>query len=651
MSKDFRQHIKVLSNRSKLKFSLQSSKNARKSRAGRDNQLIFHQYTYSTSQPANGILVLTNEDIENDPLRFLCRGWCFYPDELLTPKDFAQANPSEYMVYRNIGEQTNFASNYNVTPHGCATYVLHLFLPDTEASYSLESPEIYSAYRLYINEALILEVGNQDPDSSQPLTQNRMITFKAAGMTTILLAVSDYSHFYSGLVYPPAFGTTLALNITRFIRLCISVIICTSSLIIGLLSIYFGIHTKHPSSWLFALLCACTGISHSYILVHSLFALPIFPWYGLEIFFIYITTLLIIILQNRICNIPKRFAFISNSICVLFASFSLFYGLSSSSLTVPFMQQFSRSLVIFKAIVAVYLLITTFFSIFKLEKKTFPLINASIFYGSAFLWDRLLPDYEPIYGGCFAEWGSLIFVFAIGYTLWNDMVQGYSYGILFAEQNRQMSKQLAMQVSYSQQIQEQIESNRKLNHDFRHHLRVLNTIAQESNDKNILNYLKEIDSFVQTNIPTTPISFCNHPTVDALLRYYYSFAKENQIEISLQIAIPENLPLSDIELCSILGNLLENAIEACLRQSDPPRSITLKTHENKFTFFLLIENTYNGRLEKQNDRFISQKNRTHSRFGIGIESVRGILNHYHGTMDIYPEQLLFKIGITLPLSK
>ena len=50
-------------------------------------------------------------------------------------------------------------------------------------------------------------------------------------------------------------------------------------------------------------------------------------------------------------------------------------------------------------------------------------------------------------------------------------------------------------------------------------------------------------------------------------------------------------------------------------------------------------------------RFISQKNRTYSRFGIGIESVRDILNRYHGTMDIYPEQLLFKIGITLPLSK
>ena len=160
-----------------------------------------------------------------------------------------------------------------------------------------------------------------------------------------------------------------------------------------------------------------------------------------------------------------------------------------------------------------------------------------------------------------------------------------------------------------------------------------------------------MDSWIQTSILTTPILFCNHPTVDALLRYYYSFAKENQIEISLQIAIPENLPLSDIELCSILGNLLENAIEACLRQSNSIRSITLKTHENKFTFFLLIENTYNGRLEKQNDRFISQKNRTYSRFGIGIESVRDILNRYHGTMDIYPEQLLFKIGITIPLSK
>src|SRR5699024_5245119 len=184
------------------------------------------------------------------------------------------------------------------------------------------------------------------------------------------------------------------------------------------------------------------------------------------------------------------------------------------------------------------------------------------------------------------------------------------------------SKQLAMQVSYSQQIQEQIESNRKLNHDLRHHLRVLNTIAQENNDENIQNYLKEMDSWIQTSILTTPILFCNHPTVDALLRYYYSFAKENQIEISFQTAIPEKLPLSDIELCSILGNLLENAIEACLRQFDSTRSITLKTRENKFTFFLLIENTYDGQFQKQNNRFISQKDNTHPRFGIGIESVR-----------------------------
>ena len=55
------------------------------------------------------------------------------------------------MIYTSIGERTRFDQPDGVTPHGCGTYALTLDLPETPAQYGLELPEIYSAYRLYLN--------------------------------------------------------------------------------------------------------------------------------------------------------------------------------------------------------------------------------------------------------------------------------------------------------------------------------------------------------------------------------------------------------------------------------------------------------------------------------------------------------------------
>ena len=608
-----------------------------------------NKYTYTGTQPANGILILTEEDLNTQPLRYLCRGWCFYPDVLLTPDDFSNGNSHNYMVYRNIGQQTNFAANYDNNPHGCGTYILHLVLPDKAASYALELPEIFSAYQLYINETCILQVGDPSPEHYNALTQNRMVTFEAEGSVDILLAVSDYSHFYSGLVYPPAFGTMLTLNITRFIRMGIALVISTLAFIIALLSFYFGIHMKKQSALLFAVLCLITCFSHSYGLLHSLFELPVSPWYAIEVSLYYLIVLIIILLQNRLCKVSFFPSTISTVICILTALTAFFYGFYADKLTIPLMQLFSVFLLSFKAGIAIYLLTTAFFSMQEQVFDTYPLIVSSIFYACAFIWDRLLPNYEPIYGGWFAEWGSFLFVLSIGYILWKNLVHGYSYGLAFAEENRQITRQLAMQAAYSKQIEDYIEINRKLNHDFRHHLRTIASIAQKNDDTTVLNYLKEIEQLKTTMLPTTPISFCSNPVLNALLRYYYNAANEQQIKIDFKLDLPEKLPLSDVEICSILGNLLENAIEACLRKPSLPRSITLKTRRTQFTLFLLLENTYDGTIKMQNNQFLSQKT-CEKRFGIGLASVHDILQRHHGTLDIYPEQEVFKVGISLPLS-
>lgn len=67
-----------------------------------------NKYSQNTIQAANGILALSEEELQKSPVRFLVSGWAFYPDALLTPEEIR--DESHYMRYLSIGAQTNFSS-------------------------------------------------------------------------------------------------------------------------------------------------------------------------------------------------------------------------------------------------------------------------------------------------------------------------------------------------------------------------------------------------------------------------------------------------------------------------------------------------------------------------------------------------------------
>ena len=245
-------------------------------------------------------------------------------------------------------------------------------------------------------------------------------------------------------------------------------------------------------------------------------------------------------------------------------------------------------------------------------------------------------------------WCSLFYVLMIGYILWRDIVNAYAANFAFMEENRQMHRQLTMQTEYTRQLTLQAEENRRLTHDLKHHIHTLTTLAAQNGQQDILDYLQQIN---QTAIYSGMSSFCEDSIVDALLRYYYGMAQSNEIRISIHFSLPEHCPLNQIELCTILGNLLENAIEACTRQtsgSGNKKEITLNAKENGYMWMVSIENTYDGRLRCRGEKFISSK-RTNDAVGIGIESVRKILKEHNSSLDIFPGDHLFRAGFLLPL--
>jgi len=616
-----------------------------------------NKYTYNDLQPRNGQLFVTEADLSAPT--FLINDWEFYPDVLLSPDTY----PGDYMVYNDIGQRTRFDGlGTRTNPHGCGSYALHIYLPSDTKTYALELPEIFSAYKLYINGRLVASAGDPHPASYTPATQAKVVAFDSCGQTDILLAVSDYSHFYSGLVYPPAFGSFSKVESLHHIRLAFTLIACTIGLLFSLFYVYFGMRMKKRAPMLFAALCFLMFITPLFPIIHCLLELPIFPWYALELLCIYLMMLLVIILHNRICDAGYYCRRISTAVSATFCLMAALYGLFSAYLTVPVMQIFSRCLFIYKLAFAAYLLLTAGAAFKRLNSSSKPLFFAAIAYAVVFIWDRILPSYEPILFGWFMDFGSLIIICAMGYTLWRDLTNAYINKLAFEEENHQFQKQLAMQELYQKELSGQLEERRKITHDFRQHLYTISgfveqlphTSASDTNLEELKKYLNTLTTHTTSQTGMITGAFSENTAVDVLLQYYYFCAKEHGIHIDIRFCMPQQQILPDVELCTVLGNLLENAVDACNRmpmvnESGLEKSIAISSHETDGQWFILVENTYDGIVMQKHNRFLSRKDTNFKRFGIGLESVRDIIEQHGGNLDIYPKETVFRVGITLPL--
>ena len=160
-----------------------------------------NKYQFHGPYGNDGVLDLTEDAVR---VHMLSYGWEVYYQQMLAPEDIASAVPSECVC---LGEYGGFESgNGQKNPHGYATYRLTVELPPKEEMYMLEIPEIYSASRIYVNGQILWQNGNPDPGSYCPFIRTGSVTFAASGKAEIIVQASDYSHYYSGMVYPPAFG-------------------------------------------------------------------------------------------------------------------------------------------------------------------------------------------------------------------------------------------------------------------------------------------------------------------------------------------------------------------------------------------------------------------------------------------------------------
>lgn len=234
---------------------------------------------------------------------------------------------------------------------------------------------------------------------------------------------------------------------------------------------------------------------------------------------------------------------------------------------------------------------------------------------------------------------SLVFLVMnlIIYYLYNIM----SERSLSSMENKNLKNQLN---AYEHQIQLNVDHEQRIRlmkHDMKHHLRELRELADVNHDAEIIEYL---DHMLDSIKSTEAIVESRNISIDGVLNYMGARALEKGILLKIHTAVPEDLKLNAFDFNIILGNLMENAIEASDKVENPHIFLDIRYELN--CIFIMIKNKYNGIVNKKDEKIITSKGKEH---GLGLQSIKNIVKKYNGTDDISYNDEEFTVEIVLYL--
>jgi len=181
-------------------------------------------------------------------------------------------------------------------------------------------------------------------------------------------------------------------------------------------------------------------------------------------------------------------------------------------------------------------------------------------------------------------------------------------------------------------------------HDYHSHIQTMKAHRALNENEKIDEYLENLET--DLNRIDTLIKSGN-VSIDAILNSKLSLAKTHEITVNAKALVPKNLSVSEIDLCIIIGNLLDNAIEACLRIDSPEqRFIRCYMDVKRDNLYLSVTNASGGLAVKESGKYFSAKGEGH---GLGLGRVDRVVEKYDGYIKRSDEEGAFTSEIMLPL--
>lgn len=210
------------------------------------------------------------------------------------------------------------------------------------------------------------------------------------------------------------------------------------------------------------------------------------------------------------------------------------------------------------------------------------------------------------------------------------------------------SIKLDLEKSYYTKLEEKNNSQKKFNHDLRNYLTTIANLASNNKNEEIFSVINnmsiEINSFEE-------VLYSNNAVLNAVISDKKIYAEKNDIEFNIEVNPSINIDfLQDIDMISIVGNTIDNALEASLKTEKPTVNLNIFNDENNNFLVINCENNFDGKIVTKNGKIITSKNDKDGH-GLGINNIRNSVDKYGGFVDIDVKDCIFSISIIISICK
>ncbi|MDE5865312.1 MAG: GHKL domain-containing protein [Lachnospiraceae bacterium] len=196
---------------------------------------------------------------------------------------------------------------------------------------------------------------------------------------------------------------------------------------------------------------------------------------------------------------------------------------------------------------------------------------------------------------------------------------------------------------YCDEVESMYTKMRGWRHDYHNHIQALQASMALGKYDEVNEYLRELNedlTQVDTTIKTGRVM------IDAILNGKLNIAAQNEIAVNAKAKIPEGTPVTDVDMCAIIGNLLDNAIEENKRLPQENRFLRIYIGQKNTQLYLAFTNAAGKKRDKRRSFFTSVKGEQH---GLGLVRVESLVKKYGGLFSADSEDGGFTAELLIPL--
>ena len=228
---------------------------------------------------------------------------------------------------------------------------------------------------------------------------------------------------------------------------------------------------------------------------------------------------------------------------------------------------------------------------------------------------------------------ALILILIVLYVIYTEKINEIKFA---SGQNEMIEKNYNNMIALYQKRD-------RIYHDMKNHLSVLSLLISDKDLERAEEYISKIISPI---VQLENKKYSGNRIVDIILNDKYEKASEADISFEINVCPLEDKVIQDIDWCSILSNLLDNAIEACKEVEDGKRTIKVNIVQNECAVFVKVINTYNGLISFSNGKILSHK-KEKGMHGLGMESIKCTVEKYNGLLEYKWDEDIFIVNISL----